>query len=137
MLHPRLLYETHKVIAKPLSRLFNESLSQGVLPDQWRHSVISVLHKKGKKDVVENYRPISLTCILCKVMESIVRDYIMSYFIENNLFSNYQYGFIKNRSCTLQLLRVVDDWTNHLDSGKQIDVIYTDFEKAFDKVPHR
>ena len=58
-------------------------------------------------------------------------------FLTNNLFSAKQYGFIKGRSAVLQLMRVVDEWTIMLDQGKQIDIIYTDFEKAFDKASHR
>ena len=69
-------------------------------------------------------------------MESIIRDYILKYFLENNLFSPKQFGFIPGRSTTLQLLRVVDDWSKSLEQKGQIDIIYTDFEKAFDKVPH-
>ena len=69
-------------------------------------------------------------------MESIIRDFIMEHFFSNEYFSDSQYGFIKGRSTVLQLLKILDDWTNNLDQGKQIDVIYTDFEKAFDKVPH-
>ena len=69
-------------------------------------------------------------------MESIIRDFIMEHFFSNGYFSHSQYGFIKGRSTALQLLKILDDWTNNLDQGKQIDVIYTDFEKAFDKVPH-
>ena len=68
-------------------------------------------------------------------MESIIRDSIIEYFFANRFFSDKQYGFIKGRSTTLQLLRIMDDWTEFLDSGGQIDVIYTDFAKAFDKVP--
>ena len=70
-------------------------------------------------------------------MESVIRDYIMSYFNVHNLFSNFQYGFIKGRSTVLQLLKVFDAWTSSLDEGCQVDVIDTDFEKAFDKVPHQ
>jgi len=61
----------------------------------------------------------------------------MEHFKVNNLFNDNQYGFIKGRSTNLQLLSVLDKWTKDLDDGGQIDVIYTDFEKAFDKVPHR
>jgi len=64
-------------------------------------------------------------------------DHIMCYFLTNNLFSAKQYGFIKGRTAVLQLMRVVDEWTIMLDQGKQIDIIYTDFEKAFDKASHR
>ena len=98
---------------------------------------MSVIHKKGKKDRIENYRPISLTCLACKIMESIIRDYLMNYFIENNLFSQSQYGFIKGRSAVIQLIKIIDEWTDALDKGYQTDILYTDFEKAFDKVPHR
>ena len=66
-----------------------------------------------------------------------LRDHIMSYLLENDLLSIKQYGFIKGRSTVLQLLRMTDKWTKYLESGGQIDTIYSDFEKAFDKVPHR
>jgi hypothetical protein len=98
---------------------------------------ISAIHKKGNRKIVSNYRPVSLTSVVCKVIESIVRDHIMDYFIKNKLFSNCQHGFIKNRSTVTQLLKVLDKWTELLELGGQIDVIYTDLEKAFDKVPHK
>jgi len=68
-------------------------------------------------------------------MESITRDHIMNFF-ENSYITNKQYGFIKGRSTVLQLLKIMDDWTTQLDYGGQIDVVYTDFAKAFDTVPH-
>lgn len=137
MLHPRVLYEIKNELVSPLTFLFNKSLNSAVLPEEWKSSLVSVLHKKGKKDSIENYRPISLTCICCKIMESIVRDYVMDYFMTNQLFSDKQYGFIRGRSTVLQLLKVADDWVRSLDEGSQVDIIYTDFEKAFDKVPHQ
>jgi len=70
-------------------------------------------------------------------MESIVRDHVMAYFIENELIISKQYGFLKGRSTVLQLLNIIDDWSLKLDSGGQIDCIYMDFKNAFDKVPHR
>ena len=97
----------------------------------WRSANITAIYKKGSKKIHQT-RPISLTCIICKIMESIIRDFIVS----NGFFSNSKYGFIKGRSTVLQLLKIIDDWTYNLDQGKQIDVIYTDFEKTFDKVPH-
>jgi len=69
-------------------------------------------------------------------MESIIRDHVMKYFLKNDLFSNRQYGFLKGRSTVLQLLRITEEWKSNLDLG-QIDCVYMDFEKAFDKVPHR
>jgi len=70
-------------------------------------------------------------------MESIIRDNIFDYFFSNSYFSNNQYGFIKGRSTVLQLHKIRDDWTSQLESGSQIDVIYTDFQKSFDKVSHK
>jgi len=95
LLHPRVLYEVRNELVGPLTCLFNKSMSLGVLPDEWKTSIVSVLHKKGKKDCIENYRPISLTCICCKIMESIIRDIVMNHFLINNLFNDKQYGFIK------------------------------------------
>jgi len=71
-------------------------------------------------------------------MESIVRDKVMDRFVKNQLFASKQFGFLKGRSTVTQLLQILDDWTETLESGGRIDVVlYTDFEKAFDKVPHK
>ena len=70
-------------------------------------------------------------------MESIVKDHLMSHLLANNLLSDHQFGFIPGRSCTTQLLYVLDHFTKHLDKGEPIDVIYLDFQKAFDSVPHQ
>ena len=92
--------------------------------------------KKGNRRSPMNYRPVSLTSIVCKLLESLVREEIMSHMRSNKLFSPYQYGFIDKRSTTLQLLYVLDKWTEIIDDGGTIDAIYMDFLKAFDKVPH-
>jgi len=136
-LHSRMLNELQNIIPRALKAIFDHSYEYGVLPEDWKSSVISTVFKKGKKDLVENYRPISLTCITCKLMESIIRDQMMDYFLSNKLFNKYQYGFIKGRSVVLQLLNIIDDWLVNLENGNQIDIIYTEFEKAFDKVLHK
>ena len=136
-IHPRLLYEARNEIAYPLKLIFECSFKTKKLPLDWRVANISAIYKKGKKSEVGNYRPVSLTSVVCKIMESIIRDDVMQHFAKNNLFSNKQFGFIKGRSTVLQLLKVLDSWTEMLESGGHIDVIYTDLEKAFDKVPHK
>ena len=98
---------------------------------------ISAIFKKGEKKKTENYRPISLTSVPCKLMEKLVRDIIVRHMTENNLFSNTQHGFIKGKSCVTQLLEFLEDITQSIDNGDEVDVIYLDFCKAFDKVPHR
>lgn len=136
-LHPRILKEIRAEITYPLKHIFRISLDTGELPSDWRSSNIIAIFKKGAKSKMGNYRPVSLTCIICKVFESIIRDRMMEYFCSNELFSNKQYGFIKGRSTVMQLLKILDQWTACLEERGHVDTIYTDFEKAFDKVPHR
>ena len=137
MMHPRVLYETKDEISYPLFLIFNKSLQLGILPSDWKLAEVTAIHKKGAKSDRSNYRPVSLTSVCCKILESLIRDYLMSYLLVNNLLSNKQYGFVKGRSAMLQLLHMMDKWTDSLDDGGQMDVIYSDFEKAFDKVPHK
>ena len=86
--------------------------------------------------MASNYRPGSITSIVCRTMEKILRDSMASFLMENNLLSNYQFGFIKRRSTTLQLLNVLNDCTQAIESKNFTDCIYMDYQKAFDKVPH-
>ena len=93
--------------------------------------------KKGSKKVASNYRPVSLTSIVCKCLEKIVWERIINFVKNENLFNNRQYGFISGRSTQLQLLKVLDKWTEALDEGYSINCVYMDYAKAFDTVPHR
>ena len=136
-IHPRVINSAAKTLAKPLSIIFKTSLENKTLPDEWKHANISAIFKKGKKTLPQNYRPVSLTCIICKIMESIIRDAVVKHMTENNLFSQYQFGFISGRSTVLQLLHVLNIWIDILDQGGTLDAIYCDFMKAFDKVPHK
>lgn len=135
--HPKFLVETVETIKKPLNLLFNKSLQEGKIPDPWRLANITPIHKKGSKSKSENYRPISLTSVCSKLMEKIIRDQLMIYMESNNLFSEHQHGFRSGRSCTTQLLEVCDKWSEELDNKNSVDVIYFDFQKAFDSVPHQ
>ena len=101
-----------------------------------RKAQISAIFKKGNTSQAKNYRPVSLTSVICKTLERIIRDHLIDHIDKNKLFSDKQYGFIKGRSTTLQLLEVLDKWTEAIDDGLEVDCIYTDFMKAFDKVPH-
>ena len=138
-IHPRVYYELRDVITTPLTTLFNSSLSQKEIPDDWRLANISPIFKKGKKEIPSNYRPVSLTCIASKILESFVRDHIITHMKINRLLSNRQFGFLSGRSTVLQLLKVLDNWTELLNEKSRpgIDAIYMDFQKAFDKVPHQ
>ena len=95
------------------------------------------IHKKGAKVIPGNYRPVSLTSVVGKMMESIVRDSLVDHMMSHNLFCDAQHGFVPGRSCMTQLLVTLELWSELLDSGAPIDVIYLDFRKAFDTVPHQ
>ena len=135
-INPNYLKKIKEQITYPITTIFNTSLKHMCIPDEWKTARVSAIFKKGDKKIAGNYRPVSLTCILCKMMEKIVRDHMIEHMQNNNLFSKHQYGFINKRSTTLQLLKVMDEWTKALDQGLAIDAVYMDFQKAFDTVPH-
>ena len=135
-IHPRLLQELSDILCISLTKLFNKSLSLGKLPSEWKECRISAILKKGSSKKAGNYRPIRLTIIVCKTMKHCVRNHIVNHMMVHNLFSSQQYGFVKGRSTVLQLLNVMDVWTDAIDKGDSIDTVYIDFTKAFDKVPH-
>ena len=135
--HPYFLYSLADILCTPLTILFNTSLREGIVPPQWLEACITAIHKKGLKSVVGNYRPVSITSVICKMMESIVRDYIVMHMSSNRIFADEQHGFVPNRECMTNLLLAMEEWTEAMESGYDIDIIYTDFAKAFDSVPHK
>ena len=135
-LHPYLLRELSKSLALPLSLVMQSSFEESILPQDWKDANVSPIFKKGKRSDKNNYRPVSLTSIICKVMETIVRNHVMDHLTKNNMLSEYQHGFVKGRSCSTQLLQCLDKWTEMLDNSLPVDIIYLDFAKAFDSVPH-
>ena len=135
--HPRLLRETADIVNIPLQKIFDKTFTEGCVPKLWKDANISALYKnKGDKSETTNYRPVSLTCLPSRLCEKTVRDTIMKHMNDNNLFSTCQYGFRNKRSCILQLLDVLDDWTKYYDENKQIDNVYLNIKKAFDTIPH-
>lgn len=134
--HPRVLREIASSIKTPLAILFKTSINTKTLPKDWKHANVSAIHKKGNRSAPQNYRPVSLTSIICKTLEGIIRDAIIKHMNHNILFSAKQFGFLSGRSTVLQMLKVLDIWSQILDQGGCLDVIYCDFMKAFDKVPH-
>jgi len=138
-LHHRILFETRIMISIPLRIIFEASTCMHMkqLSKDWINANICAVHKKGNKSDLSNYRLTSLTSIACKITEGFIRDHITKHVTDNNLFNNHQYGFLKGRSTMLQLFRIMDEWTECLESGGQINVLYADLEKAFDKVSHK
>jgi hypothetical protein len=133
----KFLKETVDSLAKPLAIIFRKSLDEGYLPLHWRTANVTPIFKKGNRHDKSNYRPISLTSIICKTLESIIKQHMIKHLIQNNLITKHQHGFLPGRSCETQLLEVMDDWTSELDQGNTICSVYMDFMKAFDKVSHQ
>ena len=102
----------------------------------WIVAVITSIYKKGVRSVPGNYRPISITSVVSKIMESVVRDEIVAHMMKHNLLTNDQHGFVPGKDCITQLLLCLEEWTNMIENGVAFDVIYTDFARAFDSVAH-
>ena len=135
-LPPRILSVAANELAVSLARLFRLTLDTGELPLEWKMAYVSPIFKKGSRMSPNNYRPVSLTCIVCKVMEKLVRKARMDHLKKNDTVTREQHGFVSGRSCITHLLEVMDSWTEVVNEGGSVDVIYTDFQKAFDSVPH-
>lgn len=137
-MHPKFLKELAENIAEPLTVIMNRTLQEGTLPEDWKLAHVTPIYKnKGAQNLAVNYRPVSLTSIVCKLMESILREHVIGHLTNLKLLSNKQYGFISKRSTVTQLLKYIDQCCESLSNGKVVDSIYFDFAKAFDTVPHR
>ncbi|XP_069607092.1 uncharacterized protein [Ranitomeya imitator] len=136
-IHPRVLRELSNVIDKPLFLIFSDSIATGSVPQDWRIANVVPIFKKGSKSEPGNYRPVSLTSIVGKIFEGFLRDVILDYLNENNCLTPYQHGFMRNRSCQTNLISFYEEVSYRLDHGESLDVVYLDFSKAFDTVPHK
>ena len=111
-------------------------MSTANVPASWKSAIVVPIFKKGCRNSVKNYRPISLTSIACKLMESVIKDAVLAHLFSYNLVSSCQYGFLARRSTTIQLLHCCNKWLKNLSKGIQVDIVYLDFAKAFDSVVH-
>ena len=134
---PKLLMETVEQISIPLARVFNLSLKEGVVPFEWKEANIIPLFKKGSRNKSENYRPVSLTSVICKLLERLIKDHMVEFLVKHKLLNSSQHGFLKARSCLTNMLSFLEEITKWIDMGSPVDIIYLDFQKAFDKVPHQ
>ena len=103
----------------------------------WRQANITPIYKKGHHGKCCNYQPVSLTSQVCKILEKLLRNYITEHLEKFKLIKETQHGFVKGKSCLSNLLVFLESLTQYLDEGWPIDVVYLDFAKAFDKVPHK
>jgi hypothetical protein len=124
------------VIAPALTTIFNKSLQTGTVPADWKEANVTPIFKKGSKTAPENYRPVSLTSVSCKVLESLIKDEMLNHLKKHKLIRKSQHGFLPGRSCTTNLLEFLEKATQAVDNGEAFDAVFLDFAKAFDKVPH-
>ena len=138
LLHPRVLRSPDDVLCGPLNHIFYKSAVTGIIPPDWKSANVTAIHKEKEHTGTGNYRPISLISVVCKTMERLIKGKIITYLEGNNLICDSQHGLRNKRSCLTSLLNffalVID--TYYTGNNKAVDLIYMDFQKAFDTVSH-
>ena len=134
LIHGKILKKCATSLRYPLSQLFKLSYNTGKIPSDWKLANVVPIHKKGSKVEVNNYRPISLTSLVMKVYERIIRDELLKRC--NHLIDQRQHGFLMQKSCCTQMVEFCDSLALSLNDNIRSDVIYFDFQKAFDSVNH-
>ena len=133
-IHGQILKNCATSLAKPISLMFKLAYNIGSIPREWKLANVVPVHKKGSKENVENYRPISLTCLVMKTFERIIKDTILTH--TSHLLDPRQHGFLSKKSCTTNMIGFCDSLALSLNDCISTDVIYFDFSKAFDSVNH-
>ena len=133
----RIVRECADLICVPICDIFNQSISQGIFPDDWKYARVTPLYKQGDRGDVNNYRPISVIPIVAKVFERIVYEQLYAYLEEHDILCQNQSGFRANHSTVTALLEATDSWAYNIDNGKINGVIFLDLKKAFDTVDHQ
>ena len=119
-----------------MDTLFRSCLAYGKLPRDWKKAVVKPMFKGGASHTPSNYRPVSLTPIICKIFEKFCKEAIENHMQENELWAPEQHGFSVGRSCATNLMVAKEKWSEAIDRGNGVNIVYVDFSKAFDKVPH-
>lgn len=133
----RLIRECADLICIPICDIFNQSINQGVFPDDWKSARVTPLFKHGNRDDVNNYRPISIISAVAKVFERLIYDQVYAYLEEHQIISKHQSGFRTIHSTVTALLEATDTWAYNIDRGKVNAVVFLDLKKAFDTVDHQ
>ena len=137
LINARILKEASRELSIPLCMLFNTSLQSNIFPSQWKIANVVPVFKKNDPQKVNNYRPISLLCIISKVFEKCIYKYLHNFILDNNLLSSHQSGFRNGDSTINQLLFLYNEFSHALDEGKEVRTVFFDISKAFDRVWHK
>jgi hypothetical protein len=130
----RVLKEIADEVAGMLTFIFHQSYNSSTMPNDWSTALVTPVFKKGNKSDPQNYRPISLTCLCCKMMEHIILSHLNKHLSSHNILSPIQHGFRRYFSCSTQLVSIIHDWASVLNDHNQVDVLMLDFSKTFDKL---
>ena len=133
-IHGKILKNCAVGLAFPLTCIFKTSYNCGYIPQEWKMANVVPIFKKGSKSEVKNYRPISLTCLVMKVFERIIKEKLLS--LTDNLLDPRQHGFLEHKSCTTNMVSFCDSLALSLNENITNHVVYFDFAKAFDSVNH-
>ena len=134
-MHPIVLKELKGSLSASLADIFTRSMATAEVPDEWKIANVTGIEKKGGHEIGGNYRLISLTSVVCKTIERIIRDMLVDYLDHHQLILPMQHGFCQRRSCLTNLLEFFSQVYQEYNECKAVDLIYLDFQKAFDKVP--
>ena len=135
-LPPIFFHHTAQSLQYPLSNFFRSLIELHSIPAEWKTSIIIPKFKKGSPSDCNNYRPISLTCTCCKILESIISNELMQYLLDHKLITQHQHGFLKRHSTSTNLLETTHDWTVTISNHFSIAAAYIDFKSAFDRISH-
>ena len=135
-IHGKILKNCAVSLAYPLSLIFGVAYNSGCIPREWKVAHVVPVHKKGSKEDVENFRPISLTCLIMKIFEKILKEELLIRM--QHLLDKRQHGFLRNNSCTTNMIEFSDSLVLSINDchSMSTDVVYFDFSKAFDSVNH-
>ena len=119
---------------KPLAIIFKQCVDTGIFPSEWKKGNIVPIHKKGDKQTLKNYRPVSLLPICGKILERLMFNEMFKFFIENELISSNQSGFKPGDSCVNQLVSITHEIYKSFDEGHEVRCVFLGISKTFDKV---
>ena len=133
----KMLKGTASSTVSSLTKLFNQSISQGTLPSDWKITRIVPIPKTSDKSLAKNYRPVSILSLISKILERHMHKLLLDHFNSCHPISSRQCGFMAGRSTTSALLTVTHDILNSIDDGDEVCTVFFDLKKAFDSVSHR